>query len=88
MNIDALFKDLAEYKNMQKAISDEVDKLTEQIKQFMVDNNKSEIIGTEHRATYKKVNQTRIDSKKLKAELPDVAEKYSVDSSYMRLNFT
>ncbi len=87
-NMDNLFKELAEammeYKKLEKAVDD----MKADIKRYMEDNKLTEYVGKEHKVTYKEVSQTKIDRKKLEAEHPRIAKKYTVESSYMRLNFT
>ena len=88
MNIDETFKALAELKMAQKKLENEADELMGQIKKYMTDNKLTELIGEEHRALYRMVSQSRIDSTKLREEHPRIAKKYTVDNSYMRFNFT
>jgi predicted phage-related endonuclease len=54
----------------------------------MIENNLDTLNGDEHRATYKAVTSDRIDTKALKAELPDIAKRYTKSSETMRFNFT
>lgn len=44
-----------------------------------------EITAGPYKAVYKAIQQTRLDAKALRAELPDVAERYTKKAEYMRL---
>lgn len=87
MNIDKTFKKLAECNMKQKELEKEIEDLREEIKSYMVENKVSEVVGKEHKATYKEITQTKIDRKRLEEEHPRIAKKYTTQSSYMRLNF-
>lgn len=87
-NMDSLFKELAEAMMIQKQVEKTVNDLKADIKEYMEKNNLEEIIGTEHKATYKKIPQTKFDRKQFEEDHPRMIKKYLVDNSYMRLNFT
>ena len=53
----------------------------------MVAKNIDELTGDEHKATYKEVTSSRIDTKALKKELPDIATRYTTTSSTIRFTF-
>jgi predicted transcriptional regulator len=88
MDINKTFSELAKYQMMQKEIAEEIETLKSAVKDYMLDMGVDELIGTEHRATYREVKQTKLDRKALEAEHPRIAKKYLVDNSYMRLNFS
>ena len=87
MNIDTTFRKLAECNMKQKELESEIESLKEEIKSYMITNKVSEVVGKEHKATYKEITQTKIDRKKLEEDHPRIAKKYTTKSSYMRLNF-
>ena len=86
--MDKMFSELAEVLMEYDKLDGQINSMKADIKAYMTKNNLTEIIGQEHKATYKPVNQSRIDAKKLKEDHPRIAKKYTVDSSYMRFNFT
>lgn len=87
-DMDKLFRELAKAMMKQKELEKAVDAMKDDIKKYMVENKLNEIIGKEHKVTYKEIQQTKLDRKRLEEEHPRIAKKYTVDSSYMRLNFT
>ena len=72
---------------MQKETEAIIEDLSNQIKTYMTRYNLDELKGDEHKATYKMVSSERLDAKALKEAHPRIAKQYTVDNSYMRLNF-
>ena len=87
MNIDSIMKELAEYIRMGEQIAATVDGLKDQLKQIMREQNTDTLTGTEHKATYKAVTSSRIDTTALKRELPEIAARYSKNSETKRFTF-
>ena len=87
MNIDSIMKELAEYIRMSEQITATVDGLKDQLKQIMREQNTDTLTGTEHKATYKVVTSSRLDTTALKRELPEIAARYSKSSETKRLTF-
>lgn len=54
----------------------EIDMLKGQIKEDMEASGKEEMKAGEYKVTWKEVFSNRLDSKRIKADLPDVYEKY------------
>lgn len=74
-----------EYRENKRMI-EELTALNEELKAkilLLMGENDTMVQGAT-KVVYKLVNSTRLDSKALKADLPEVFEKYSVDSSYKR----
>lgn len=71
------------------ALKEKTDQVVESLKQTIKDKmNKAgvdEVIGENFKVTYKEYTMSRVDTKALKEELPDIAEKFSVISSQKRL---
>lgn len=88
MNIDSIMKELAEYIRMGEQIAATVDGLRDQLKQVMQERGVDTLIGTQHKACYKAVTSSRIDTKALKQELPEVAAKYSKTTETKRFTFS
>lgn len=88
MNIDSIMKELAEYIRMGEQIAATVDGLKDQLKQVMQERGVDTLIGTQHKACYKAVTSSRIDTKVLKQELPDIAAKYSKTTETKRFTFS
>ena len=87
-NINFIMSELAKYNRMQEETAAIIDGLKDQIKAYMTANNLDTLTGDEHKASYKIVSSTRIDTTALKKELPDIASRYSTTSSTMRFSFT
>ena len=77
MNIKDVMKELAQYIRMQEEISETVEGLKDQIKAYMQQNQLETLASDEHKATYKAVSSSRIDTTALKRENPAIAEQYS-----------
>ena len=86
-NINEIMKQLAEYTRIQEETSAIIDGLKDQIKSYMVAEQIDTLTGDEHNATYKEVTSSRIDTKALKTELPEVATRYTTTTSSMRFTF-
>ena len=80
--------ELAKYNSMADEIAGIIDGLKDEIKEYMRENNIDTLASDEHKATYKAVESSRLDSKALRAELPEIASRYTVTNSSMRFNFS
>ena len=86
-NVNEIMKSLAEYTLLQEQATDQVKALQNQLKAIMQERGLECLQGDEHKATYKAVVSSRIDSTALKKELPDIAARYTVPTSSMRFTF-
>lgn len=87
MDINAIMADLAQYTRLQEEAAAMVDSLKDQIKQYMDANHLEALTGSEHKAIYKTVNSSRIDTTALKKALPEVAERYTKTTAIKRFTF-
>lgn len=87
MNINELFKQLAEYTRIAEETDTIIEGLKDEIKTYMAAEHLEELAGNEHKATYKAVTSNRIDTAAIKRDLPDIATKYTTSSSSMRFTF-
>ena len=87
MDINAIMAELAQYKRLQDEAAAMVESLTDTLKQYMADNRLETLTGTEHKATYKTVTSSRIDTTALKRNAPDIAEKYTKTTETKRFTF-
>ena len=87
MDINAIMAELAQYKRLQEDATAMVESLTDTLKQYMADNRLETLTGTEHKATYKTVTSSRIDTTALKRNAPDIAEKYTKTTETKRFTF-
>ncbi len=77
MNINEIMRELAQYLRMQEEIAETIEGLKDQIKAYMKENDLETLASDEHKATYKAVSSSRIDTTALKRENPAIAEQYS-----------
>ena len=88
MDINAIMTELAQYTRMAEEIAATVDGLKDTIKKYMEENQLETLTGNEHKATYKTVTSSRIDTTALKRNAPDIAEKYTKTTETKRFIFT
>lgn len=82
-----VFREIAQYRNIKAQAEAELARLENEIKSFMEESKLDELLGDEHKATYKEVKTNRVDTTKLKREMPDIAAQYTKECSSMRFNF-
>lgn len=87
MNINEIMKELAEYIRIQEETAAIIDALKDQVKQYMKENNIDTVIGADHKAMYKPVTSSRIDTTALKKENPGIAAIYTKTAESMRFTF-
>lgn len=86
-NLDKIMKELAEYSRMAEEIAATVDGLKDVLKSHMEKCGVDTIAGTEHKATYKAVTSSRIDTAALKRDKPDIATAYTRATETKRFLF-
>ena len=86
-NIDSTMKELAQYTRIMEEASATVDSLKDEIKRYMEDHDTDVLTGNEHKATYKAVSSSRIDTASLKKDLPDIAAQYTKTTETKRFLF-
>ena len=87
-DINLIFSELAQYKRLQEETSAIIDTLTDEIKRIMSESGNYSIVGNEHRATWSDVTQSKIDTKKLREQFPQIAEQLATKSTYKRFTFS
>ena len=86
-NIDTIMRDLAQYTRLQEETAAIIDGLKDELKNIMQAENIEVLQGTEHKASYKAVVSSRIDTSALKKELPEIAAKYTRTTETRRFTF-
>lgn len=86
-NLDAIMQELAQYTRMAEEIAATVDSLKDTLKKHMEENGLDSIAGSEHKATYKTVTSSRIDTAALKRDLPEIVAKYTKTTETRRFLF-
>lgn len=86
-NIDIIMKELAQYTRLQEETAAIIDGLKDELKAIMQERHTDTLTGTEHKASYKAVISSRIDTTAIKKELPEVAAKYTRTTETRRFTF-
>lgn len=87
MNLDTIMAELAQYIRMQEEAAAMVESLKDQLKERMTAAGVESLAGSEHKATYKTVTSSRVDTTALKKELPEVAARYTKTTTARRFTF-
>lgn len=87
MNINETMKELAQWQRMQEEAAAMVEALKDQIKKHMIAAGLEVLTGEEHKATFKTVSSSRIDTTALKKELPQIAAQYTKTTETRRFLF-
>ena len=86
-NLDSLMREIAEYTRMAEEIGATLDGLKDSLKKYMDENGLDSIAGSEHKASYKAVTSSRIDTTALKRDMPEIAAKYTKTTNTRRFLF-
>lgn len=86
-NLNALMREIAEYTRMAEEIGATLDSLKGILKKYMDENGLDSIAGNEHKASYKAVTSSRIDTTALKRDMPEIAAKYTKTTETRRFLF-
>lgn len=87
MDINALMGELAQYIRLQEEAAATVEALKDQLKAHMQAAGVDTLAGAEHKATYKAVTSSRVDTTALKKELPEIAARYTKTTEARRFTF-
>ena len=87
VDINDIMKELAEYIRMQEEAAAMVESLKDQLRERMTAAGVESLAGSEHKATYKAVTSSRMDTAALKKELPEVAARYTKTTTARRFTF-
>ena len=88
MDINATMADLAQYIRMQEEAAAMVESLKAQLKGRMTAAGVESLAGSEHKATYKAVTSSRVDTTSLKKDLPEIAARYTKTTTARRFTFS
>lgn len=86
-NIDIIMGELAQYTRLQEETAAIIDGLKDELKNIMRAQNTEVLQGTEHKASYKAVFSSRIDTTALKKDAPEIAAKYTRTTKSRRFTF-
>lgn len=86
-NLDEIMKEVAEYTRLAEEIAATLDSLKDLLKKHMEENQLETLTGSEHKATYKTVVSSRIDTTALKRNAPEIAKQYTKTTKTKRFLF-
>lgn len=86
-NLNGLMREIAEYSRMAEEIGATLDSLKDSLKKYMDENGLDSIAGNEHKASYKAVTSSRIDTTALKRDMPEIAATYTKTTVTKRFRF-
>lgn len=86
-NIDTIMGELAQYTRLQEETAAIIDGLKDELKNIMRAQNIEVLQGTEHKASYKAIISSRIDTTALKKDAPEIAAKYTRTTKSRRFTF-
>ncbi len=87
MSIDTLnmkVKELRELKRMQKELAAEITSIEDELKGHMTAAATDTLLGLDWKITWKAVTSNRLDSTALKKELPEIAARYTKQTTARR----
>ena len=87
MNLDNIMAELAQYIRMQEEAAAMVESLKDQLKERMTAAGVESLAGSEHKATYKAVTSSRVDTAAIKRDMPEVAARYTKTTTTRRFTF-
>lgn len=87
MNINQIMSELAQYIRMQEEAAAMVESLKDQLKAQMQAAGVDTLAGDEHKATYKAVTSSRVDTSALKRDFPEIAAQYTKTTTARRFTF-
>ena len=87
MDINNIMKELAEYTRIAEETAAIIDSLKDSLKAYMDAQGVDILAGDEHKAMYKIVVGSRVDTTALKKDFPDIAAAYTKKTETKRFTF-
>ena len=87
MNVNEIMRELAQYLRMQEEITETIESLKDQLKAYMQQSRLETLASDEHKATYKTVTSSRIDTTAFKKAFPSMAEQFTKTTTSQRFTF-
>ena len=84
IELDSKVSELRELQSMISELQAEAESIKDTIKGVMIDCGEETISGNGWKASWKNVNSSRFDSKRFKAECPDLYAEYSKQTTTCR----
>lgn len=84
MEIESKLQERQELRRMAEELQSEIEQIEDEIKNEMGD--REQMVAGMFRVSWKTVESSRLDGKKLKAELPEIADRFMVRTSVRRFS--
>lgn len=84
IEISTQVQNLREYRRMAEEIQAEIDSIQDSLKSLMTAQNVDYLDGPDFKITWKSVSTSRLDGKALKAELPELAARFTKTTTSRR----
>lgn len=78
-------RELRELQHMADELAAEMEAIKDAIRSHMAEEGMEVYTGTDYKVTYKPVTTKRVDAKALKAEMPRIAARYTIEKTVNRL---
>jgi predicted phage-related endonuclease len=85
--VNALFKEIAQYKLIEAEAKANREAAEAKVKALMEENDIDTLLGDEHKATWKEIVSNRFDSTAFKKDHADMYKTYQKESKSMRFTF-
>lgn len=82
-----VFKRIARIKSKEAELKAEREALENEIKAYMEEQGLAELLGKEHKVTYKEIESMKFNSTLFRAEHADMYEAFKTPSKSMRFTF-
>ena len=84
IEISTQVQNLREFRRMAEEIQAEIDAIQDSLKSLMTAQNVDYLDGPDFKITWKSVSTSRLDGKALKAELPELAARFTKTTTSRR----
>ena len=84
MNMNERVRELRELRRMREELAAEIEAIENEVKAEMSARNVDTLTGTDWRITWKSVTSSRLDTAALKRELPELAERFTRQTTVRR----
>ena len=82
--LNSKVSELRELRRMAEELAAEIEGIQDAIKSYMAAQGVEELTGTDYRVTWKEVTTVRLDGKALKAAAPELAARFTEETTTRR----
>ena len=84
--IQSKVNEIRELRRMADELQTAMESIQDEIKAYMTEVGTDELLGTDYKVTWKAVTTSRIDSKALSKDFPEMAQRYTKTTTSRRFN--